>query len=300
MTAATSNTTFIDPTVLASLDNLELRARVVVEGFISGLHKSPHRGFSVEFTDYRHYYQGDDMRHVDWKLYARSDKFYIKQYEDETNVRSYVLLDTSASMAYSSGGVSKLEYGRTLASALAYFIMRQRDAVGLITFDDKINEYIPALCRQPHLIRILRALTTLKAGSTTDVVKPLTDLAMNLNRKSMVILISDLLEDEENVIKRLQSLRAMGNDVIVFHVLDEAELLFNFQEATEFIDSETRESYTTAPPAIRDAYLHNLTQYLDYCRKKCQSSGIDYCLLNTSQPLDTALNSYMSRRARSF
>ena len=295
-----ANTTFIDPSVLASLDNLELRARVVVEGFISGLHKSPHRGFSVEFTDYRHYYQGDDMRHVDWKLYARSDKFYIKQYEDETNVRSYVLLDSSASMAYSSGGMSKLDYGRTLASALAYFITRQRDAVGLITFDDKVNEYIPALCRQPHLIRILRVLANLKAGTKTDIVKPLSDLASNLNRKSMVILISDMLEDEERIIKTLQRLRAMGNDVIVFHVLDDAELQFNFQEATEFVDSESSETFITSPASIRDAYLENFNNYLSYCKKKCQSSGVDYCLLNTSQPLDTALYSYISRRAKSF
>jgi len=295
-----ANTTFIDPSVLASLDNLELRARVVVEGFISGLHKSPHRGFSVEFTDYRHYYQGDDMRHVDWKLYARSDKFYIKQYEDETNVRSYVLLDSSASMAYSSGGMSKLDYGRTLASALAYFITRQRDAVGLITFDDKVNDYIPALCRQPHLIRILRVLANLKAGTKTDIVKPLSDLASNLNRKSMVILISDMLEDEERIIKTLQRLRAMGNDVIVFHVLDEAELLFNFQEATEFVDAESSETFITSPASIRTAYLENFNNYLNYCKKKCQSSGVDYCLLNTSQPLDTALYSYISRRAKSF
>lgn len=295
-----ANTTFIDPSVLASLDNLEMRARVVVEGFISGLHKSPHRGFSVEFTDYRHYYQGDDMRHVDWKLYARSDKLYIKQYEDETNVRCYVLLDCSASMGYSSGGMSKLEYGRTLASALSYFITRQRDAVGLITFDEKVNDYIPALCRQPHLIRILRVLAQLKAGAKTDIVKPLSDLAMNLNRKSMVILISDMLEDEEQTIKTLQRLRAMGNDVIVFHVLDEAELLFNFQEATEFIDAETSESLITNPAAVRDAYIDNLNTYLEYCKKKCQRSGVDYCLLNTSQPLDVALYSYISRRAKSF
>lgn len=296
----TSNTTFIDPTVLSSLDNLELRARVVVEGFVSGLHKSPHRGFSVEFTDYRHYYRGDDMRHVDWKLYARSDKFYIKQYEDETNVRCYVVLDSSASMGYASGAMSKLEYGRTLASALAYFIMRQRDAVGLITFDEKVNDYIPALCRQPHLIRILRVLAGLSAGARTDVVRPLSDLATNLNRKSMVILISDMLEDEEQIIKTLQRLRSMGNDVIVFHVLDDAELHFRFQEATEFIDAETRESFITQPQSIRAAYLENLARYLEFCKKQCQSSGVDYCLLNTSQPLDTALYSYISRRARSF
>ncbi|MGJ8689912.1 MAG: DUF58 domain-containing protein [Gammaproteobacteria bacterium] len=295
-----ANTTFIDPSVLASLNNLEMRARVVVEGFISGLHKSPHRGFSVEFTDYRHYQQGDDMRHVDWKLYARSDKFYIKQYEDETNVRCYVLLDSSASMGYSSGGMSKMEYGKTLASALAYFITRQRDAVGLITFDEKVNEYIPALCRQPHLIRILRSLASLQAGAKTDIVKPLSDLAMNLNRKSLVILISDMLEGEEETIKTLQRLRAMGNDVIVFHVLDEAELSFSFQEATEFVDSETNESFITTPPAVRDAYLENLNNYLEYCKKACQRNGVDYCLLNTSKPLDTALYSYISRRAKGF
>lgn len=295
-----SNTTFIDPKVLASLDNLELRARVVVEGFLSGLHKSPHRGFSVEFTDYRNYYRGDDMRHVDWKLYARSDKFYIKQYEDETNVRCYIVLDSSASMGYSSGGMSKLEYGRTLASALAYFIMRQRDAVGLITFDDKINDYIPALCRQPHLIRILRVLAGLKLGAATNIVRPLSDLAVNLTRKSLVILISDLLEDEVATIKTLQRLRSMGNDVIVFQIMDDAELNFTFHEATEFIDAETAETYITSPAAIRDAYLENLNQFLAFCKKQCQSSGVDYCLVNTSQPLDAALTSYISRRARNF
>jgi len=291
---------FLDPTVLSNLDNLELRARVVVEGFISGLHKSPHRGFSVEFNDYRHYYRGDDMRHVDWKLYARSDKFYVKQYEDETNVRCYIVLDSSASMGYSSGVMSKLEYGRTLASALAYFVMRQRDAVGLITFDEKVKDYIPALCRQPHLIRILRALAELKAGNATDVTRPLADLAANLNRKSLVVLISDMLDDEVKIIKTLQQLRSMGNDVILFHVLDDAELLFPFNQSSEFVDSETQETYITSPAAIRNSYLENLNQYLSYCKKQCQSSGVDYCLLNTSQPLDAALSSYMARRARSF
>ncbi len=285
---------------MSSLDNLELRARVVVEGFISGLHKSPHRGFSVEFNDYRHYYRGDDMRHVDWKLYARSDKFYVKQYEDETNVRCYIVLDASASMAYASAAMSKLEYGRTLASALAYFITRQRDAVGLITFDEKVKDYIPALCRQPHLIRILRVLSELKAGNKTDVTRPLADLASNLNRKSLVVLISDMLDDEVKIIKTLQQLRSMGNDVILFHVLDDAELLFPFNQSSEFIDSETQETFITSPAAIRSSYLENLNQYLSYCKKQCQSSGVDYCLLNTSQPLDAALASYMARRARSF
>lgn len=291
---------FLDPSVLAGLSNLELRARVVVEGFLSGLHKSPNRGFSVEFNDYRHYQRGDDMRHVDWKLYARSDKLYIKQYEDETNVRCVILLDTSASMAYSSGGISKLNYGITLASALSYFIMRQRDAVGLITFDDEIRNYLPAKCRQPHLMQILRTLAQVESGKKTDVVKPLTDLAASLNKKSFVILISDMLDDEERIINTLQNLRGMGNDVITFQIMDDAELNFPFNEASEFIDMEDDESYITSPAAIRNAYLDNLNEFLSYCRKQCQSSGVDYCLLNTAEPLDEALSNYMAKRAKSF
>jgi len=291
---------FLDPSVLSGLSNLELRARTVVEGFLSGLHKSPNRGFSVEFNDYRHYQRGDDMRHVDWKLYARSDKFYIKQYEDETNVRVVILLDVSASMDYTSGSVSKLNYGITLASALAYFIMRQRDAVGLITFDDEVQEYIPAKCRQPHLMRILRTLAHVESGNKTNAVKPLSDLAASLHKKSMVILISDLLDDEERVINTLQNLGGMGNDVIAFHLMDEAELKFPFNEASEFVDMENQETYITSPAAIREAYLENLNEYLSFCKKKCQRSGVDYCLLNTSEPLDEALSAYMTKRARSF
>ena len=291
---------FLDPSVLAGLSNLELRARVVVEGFLSGLHKSPNRGFSVEFNDYRHYQRGDDMRHVDWKLYARSDKLYIKQYEDETNVRCVILLDTSASMAYSSGGISKLNYGITLASALSYFIMRQRDAVGLITFDDEIRNYLPAKCRQPHLMQILRTLAQVESGKKTDVVQPLTNLASSLNKKSFVILISDMLDDEERIINTLQNLRGMGNDVITFQIMDDAELNFPFNEASEFIDMEDDESYITSPAAIRKAYLENLNEFLSYCRKQCQSSGVDYCLLNTAEPLDEALSNYMAKRAKSF
>jgi len=291
---------FLDPKVLAGLHNLELRARVVVEGFLAGLHKSPHRGFSVEFNDYRHYQRGDDMRHVDWRLYARSGKLYIKQYEDETNVRCMILLDTSASMAYTSGGMSKLDYGITLASALAYFIARQRDAVGLITFDDQIREYLPAKTRQLHLMRILRALSRVQAGQKTDVVKPLTDLASSLKKKSMVILISDMLDDEERIINTLTNLRAMGNDIITFHIMDDAELNFPFNEASEFIDMENNESYITSPAAIRKAYLKNVNEFLAYCKKQCQTNGIDYCLMNTREPLDQALSAYITKRSKSF
>ena len=291
---------FLDPSVLAGLSNLEMRARVAVEGFLSGLHKSPARGFSVEFNDYRHYYPGDDMRHVDWRLYARSEKFYVKQYEDETNVRCVILLDCSASMAYGTGAFTKLQYGVTLASALSYFIMRQRDAVGLIVFDEEIREFIPAKCRQMHLMRILRTLAKVENGAGTDVLKPLTDLAMSLRKKSFVVLITDLLDDEKRVIRTLRNLRAMGHDVIAFQIMDHAELEFPFTEATEFIDMENSESFITSPVAIRESYLRHVNEFLDYCRKKCQGSGVDYCLMDTAQPLDQALSAYMMRRARSF
>lgn len=289
---------FLDPSVLAGLDNLELRARVVVEGFLSGLHKSPRRGFSVEFNDYRHYQRGDDLRHVDWKLYGRTDKLFIKQYEDETNVRATIVLDTSASMAFGSESGNKLNYGITLASALAYFVTRQRDAVGLVTFDDRVLEFLPPKSRQPHLMQILRTLSAVTPGATTDAAKPLSDLAATLNKRSMIIFISDLLDDEERVISTLRNLRAMGNDVIVLHLMDNAELNFPFNESSEFIDMETSESYLANPAAVRRAYLENLNVFLNDCKKKCQRSDIDYCLLNTSEPLDSALSAYMARRAK--
>ncbi|MCY4015833.1 MAG: DUF58 domain-containing protein [Gammaproteobacteria bacterium] len=291
---------FLDPAVLAGLSNLEMRARVAVEGFLSGLHKSPNRGFSVEFNDYRHYHPGDDMRHIDWRLYARSEKFYVRQYEDETNVRCVILLDSSASMAYGSGAFTKLQYGVTLASALAYFIMRQRDAAGLIVFDEAIRDYIPPKCRQTHLMRILRALAKAEHGAGTNMVKPLTELALSLNRKSFVVLITDLLDDEERVIRTLTNLRAMGHDVIVFQLMDHAELAFPFTEATEFVDMENSERFITSPAAIRKSYLEHVNAFLDFCRRKCQGSGVDYCLMDTAQPLDQALSAYMLRRARSF
>ena len=292
--------TILDPSVLASIKDLELRAKVAVQGFLAGLHKSPHRGFSSEFSDYRHYYPGDDMRYVDWKVYARSGKFYIKQFEDETNVRCYILMDCSASMGYGSGTVTKLEFARTLASALAYFISGQQDAVGLITFDHKIQQHLPSRYRQGHLMRILRALVETVIGDATDILQPMENLAHSLNRKGLVILISDLLDENENTMKGLQQLRAKGNDVIVFHVLDDAELTFPFQRIADFEDSETHEIQKAVPQRVRETYLQEVERFCDYYKEKCRSGGIDYCLLNTSEPLNSALASYLSKRARSF
>jgi uncharacterized protein (DUF58 family) len=291
---------FLDPTVLASISNLELRARTVVEGFLSGLHKSPYRGFSVEFTEYRHYMPGDDIRHVDWKLDARSDKYYIKQYEDETNLRCQILLDCSASMGYASGTLTKLEFARTLASALAYFIAGQRDAVGVMTFDDRLRDFVPCRYRQGHLMQVLRVLAHATLGGLTNAARPITDLANSLNRKGMVILISDLLDDEAAILKGLQHLRFKGNDVIVFHIMDNAELTFPFERISEFEDLESHELLTAAPQAVRKFYLRELEEFCSFYRHKCQLNAIDYCLLNTAEPLDQALSTYLTKRGKSF
>lgn len=291
---------FLDPKVLASISNLELRARTAVEGFLSGLHKSPHRGFSVEFTDYRHFNPGDDVRHVDWKIYARSGEYFIKQYQDETNVRCHILLDCSASMGYGSDTLTKLEYGCTLAAALSYFMFNQKDAVGLTTFDDKILEYLPARYRRGHLMQILRELAHVKPGKGTDLARPISELAVGLNRKSMAIVISDLLDDEAAIVNGLQHLRFKGNDVIVFHIMDNAELTFPFEQISDFEDSESHETVAVAPQSMREIYLEEVEKFCGFYRQKCRASGIDYCLLNTAKPLDIALSSYLSKRGKNY
>ena len=290
----------LDPEVLASISNLELRARIAVEGFLAGLHRSPHRGFSSEFSDYRHYYPGDDMRYVDWKVYARSGKYFIKQFEDETNVRCNILLDASGSMDYGSAGITKFEYARSLASALAYFITGQRDAVGLITFDNQIQHYLPSRYRQGHLMQILLALAETSPGRRTDIVQPVLNLAHSLDRRGLVILISDLLDEEEATLSGLQQLRARGNDVIVFHVLDDAELTFPFDRISDFEDSETHAIQRAVPRHVRDGYLKEIERFCEFYKEKCRAGGMDYCRLNTSEPLDAALASYLTKRSKSY
>jgi uncharacterized protein (DUF58 family) len=291
---------YLDPASLAAISNLEIRAKIAVEGFLSGLHRSPFRGFSVEFSEYRHYHPGDDIRHIDWKLFARSGQYHIKQYEAETNLRCTIFLDCSASMGYGSGDVTKLQYAQTLASALAYFMMGQRDAVGLITFDDKILNYVPSRYRQGHLMQILRMLGAVTLGKKTDVSRPISDHIYSLSRKGLSILISDLLDAPDAVVKGLRGLRSQGNDVIVFHTLDDAELTFPFDRLAEFEDPESQDLLKTSPQAVRSAYLEELEAFCAFYRRKFGASGIDYCLLNTSKPLNTALSAYLTKRAKSF
>src|SRR5476651_2383278 len=232
---------FLDPAVVARLGTLELKVRTIVEGFLSGLHRSPFKGFSVEFAEYRQYIPGDALSTIDWKVYARSDRYYVKKFEEETNLDCHLMLDVSGSMAYGSRGITKFEYGACLAASLGYLMNRQRDAVGLMAFDDRIVSMLPASARPGHLMALLVTLDRLRTGHKTNVSKPLHQLANTLTRRGIVVLISDLLDDPDEVIRGLKHFQFRGIDVIVFHVLDPDEIDFPFDRPTRFEDMETAE-----------------------------------------------------------
>jgi len=288
----------LDPLVVSRLGNMEIKARTIVEGLLLGLHRSPFRGFSSEFAEYRQYIPGDDPSWVDWKVYARSDRYYVRKFEAETNLECTVLIDTSASMGYASGPLTKLEYGSCLAAALAWLVTGQRDAVGLIAFDEQIHLRIPPRARKSHLHGILLALERLRAGARSNVAKPLEQLADALAKRGMVVLISDLLDEPTAVVRGLKFLHARGMDVVVFHVLDQAELTFPFEQAMTFTDLESAEEVLAVPEAVREHYLGELdrlkSQYADELRR----AGIDYTLVSTATPLDAALLSYLHARKR--
>lgn len=276
---------------------MELRARTVVEGFISGLHRSPYRGFSSEFAEYREYTPGDDVRFIDWKMFARSDRFYVKQFEEETNLGCMILLDVSASMEYAGDSVSKIEYASYVAASLGYLIFRQRDGVGLMLFDQEIKRYIPARNKKGHLLSVLQSLEDLETGQETDLSLPLHQIAERLNKKGMIILISDLLDDPESVVRGLQHFRFKGHDVILFHIMDETEISFPFKNATKFIDMEGSAQFVAIPSLVRETYLQNLNAHLDTFKKECSRLKIDYHILNTAKPIDFALFSYLAYRS---
>ena len=289
---------FLDPALLARLGTVELKARAVVEGLLSGLHRSPLKGFSVEFAEYRQYLPGDDLSSIDWKVYARTDRYYLKKFEEETNLACHLLLDVSRSMGYGSRGVTKLEYGSMLAASLAYLMNRQRDAVSLTTFDDAILTMIPPSARPSHLRSILVALDRITLGRGTDVSTPLHRLADGIGKRGLVVFISDLLDEPERVIDGLRHLRFRGNEVIVFHVLDPAELTFPFERAARFRDMELEDEVIAVPSVVRRDYLDALQAALDRYRRELGSEGIDYRILDTSTPLEFALISYVSTRRR--
>jgi uncharacterized protein (DUF58 family) len=287
---------FLDPHILSRIAPMELRARAVVEGFIAGLHKSPFRGFSVEFAEYRQYTPGDDIRHIDWKAFARTDRYYVKEFEDETNLHCFILLDRSASMGYRSRGLSKLEYASYLAASLAYFISHQHDGVGLITFDQRVNEVLPARSRPAHIYAILSLLDRIAAGAETDLGKPLHELAESITRRGLVILISDLLDDPDRTMEALQHFRFKGHDVIVFQIADPDELTFPFTDTAKFEDPETGEQMVVVPTVIRDEYLAAFHGFIERNRVGCARIQVDYALLDTGKPLDFALFAYLAKR----
>ena len=290
---------FLDPAVIARLGTMELKARTVVEGFLSGLHRSPYKGFSVEFAEYRQYMPGDDLSTLDWKVYARSDRHYVKKFEEETNVECHLMVDVSASMTYrGAAAMTKLEYGSVLAASLAFLMNRQRDATGLISFDDRIRVRLPASARRGHLHAVLLALERLEPGVRSDVARPLHLLSEALVKRSMVVVISDLLDDPEPAIKGLKHLRFRGTDVVVFQVLDPHELTFPFRGASRFRDVESADEVTADPSTVRRAYLRELAGLTLRYDRELRGCGIDYVQLDTSQPLDFALLSYLSARAK--
>jgi uncharacterized protein (DUF58 family) len=295
-----ARTSYLDPATLARLGTLELKARTIVEGFLTGLHRSPFKGFSVEFAEYRQYLPGDDLATLDWKVYARTDRHFIKKYEEETNLDCHLLIDVSASMGYGSGAVTKLQYGSFLAAALAFLMNRQRDATGLITFDDKILTRLAPSGRSGQLTSVLIALERLALGSATNVAKPLNDLAAAIRKRGLVVLISDLLDDADRVVEGLKHFRYRGTEVIVFHVLDRAELQFPFEQAARFRDVETRDEVMAVPAAVREQYLKAMTDLQERYRRELRLAGIDYVMLDTSLPLETALAAYLLARRRAY
>jgi len=294
------STRFIDPQTLTRIASLELIARTVVEGFISGLHRSPHMGFSVNFAEYRSYRPGDDIRKIDWKVYGRTDRFFVKEYEGETNTGIHLILDCSRSMTYSSRGVTKLEYGQFLAASLGYFAFKQRDAVGFISYDDDIVDYIPARGSIGHLNTVLHAIERARAGEKTDFVNSLVKVSDRIRRRGIVVVISDLYEEPQKVMSGLRHLAFRGNDVIVFQILDPNELRFDFPDAAQFVDMETRSEMHVIPDYIRQEYRKILQNQIAQYEKECRKDRMDFMLIDTSQPLDSALFGYLTRRQQLY
>ncbi|MEO6726320.1 MAG: DUF58 domain-containing protein [Blastocatellia bacterium] len=298
--AASSPTSvrFLLPDVLARITSLELLARTVVEGFISGLHRSPFTGFSTEFAEYRQYMPGDDLRYLDWKLLGRTDRYYIKKYRADTNSQCHILIDASASMRYTTGEITKLQYAQFLGSSLAYLANKQQDAVGLIAFDEKVRTHVPALSRTGHMRTIFGRMGELEPGRETKLSSMLHEAAERITRRGIVVVLSDFYDEPDAIIEALQHLRFKGNDVIVFQLLDKNELDFDFTEPVLLEDAETNEQLHVLPDILGDGYRSTIRQHVEAVRDGCARNKIDYEMLTTDKPLDYALFSYLGKRAK--
>jgi len=292
---------YLDPETVSKLKGMELRARMVVEGFIAGMHKSPYHGFSVEFAEHRQYMPGDNIRDIDWKVYAKSDRFYIKQYEEETNLKAYLLMDCSASMAYHSDDrITKLDYAGLLAGSLSYMMLRQRDAVGLVTFDEKIRRYIPPRSKSGHLHVLLNEVAAQQPSDTTDIAQTLHKMADRIKRRGLVIIMSDLLDEAAKIISGLKHFRYDRHEVIVFHILDPRERDFAFPREAIFKDMETGEEITTLPYQIKKHYATQVRTFSDEIASACRQSNIDYHPIDTAMPFDKALYAFLAKRERLY
>jgi uncharacterized protein (DUF58 family) len=290
---------FLDPSVVSKLKTLELRARMVVEGFMVGLHKSPYHGFSVEFSQHRPYMQGDSLKNVDWKVYAKSEKYFIKQFEEETNLISHIFLDVSNSMNFKHDGkVTKLDYATNLAAALSYLMINQQDSVGLITYSDEIQNYLPPKSNRTYLTNLLTALAQTKSQGKTSFNRCLDNVAEKLKKRGLTIIISDFFDDIETTISALKQIHFKKNEVIVFQILDPIEKSFGFDRDAIFVDMETSEKLTSQPHHIQKAYQEAMKEFLNRIKSECLNLGIEYNLIETNQPFDKALMSYFSKRAK--
>jgi uncharacterized protein (DUF58 family) len=289
----------LQPDVISRIGNLELRAKLVVEGFIAGLHRSPYHGFSVEFAEHRQYMPGDDIRHIDWKVFGRTDRYFIKQYEEETNLKSYLIVDASRSMAFRTGtNPTKFEYAASIAAALAYLMVRQRDAVGLGIFDESVRSFLPPRSKPSYLQLLFKTLAETEPGRKTGTGESLHRIAERIKRRGLVVIFSDLFDDQDDVLAALKHFRYNRNEVIVMQVLDPSERSFAFGRDAVFRDMETNEKMTTQPYHIQHAYRSEMRKFLERYKRECREQAVDYVLLDTATPFDTALFQYLSKRKR--
>lgn len=286
----------LQPEQLARISRLEVRAREVVEGFLSGMHRSPYFGQSVEFLQHREYVAGDEVRHIDWKVWSKTDRYYVKLFEEETNLRTVLLVDSSESMQFGSGAMTKFDYGCTIAAALAYLLLRQQDSVGVVTFDSSVRNVVPPRSKQSHLHTVLSALQREQPQQKTDMFGVLRRVAEDNSKRGMIVLISDLLTDRDGLFRGLKLLRHRGHDVLVFHVLDDQELDFEYAGTTRFDGLEGLGDLTCDPRSLRDGYLKAMQAFLDQVRRECARNKVDYQIVRTSEHLDAVLAKFLSKR----
>jgi len=289
----------LDPSVIAKLKTLELKARTVVEGFMVGYHKSPYHGFSVEFSQHRPYIQGDSLKNLDWKVFAKSERYYIKQYEEETNLLAHIILDTSKSMDYKHDGkITKFDYAKILAASLIYLLLKQQDAVGLALYSDEIKSYLRPKSKRTYLRQLLIEIEKVNPSSGTKTSESFSEIANNIKGRGLVIVISDFLDDVNEILSSLKKFHYKKNEVLVFHILDPIETSFGFTKDSIFVDMETKEELSTQPIQIQKAYYETMNEYLTNLKNGCTKYGFDYNLIETTKPFDLALMSFFKKRAR--